>query len=89
MLVLGALPSIPFDSVPVPMISVILGTPLLLIGVAVTFNSVPWLPAAARPPPVGEAVQHAFATMVRLAERFEHLAKLRLLGMTGSVTSTG
>jgi hypothetical protein len=87
-LVLGALLSIPFViPVPVPMISVILGTPLLLIGVAVTLNSVPWLPARLLDHALsGDAVQHAFATMVRLAERFEHLVKPRLLGMTGSVT---
>lgn len=71
--------------VSLPMTSTALGLPMLLIGIAVTLNRVPWLPERLLShalPPV--KVQHLLARCSHWAERLEHLVRPRLLGLTGS-----
>ena len=84
LLIVAGLLAVPFlIPVPLPMISVILGTPILLIAVAVMLNRVPWLPERllnhALP---AESVRHVLGRVERHARRFEHLVRPRLLGLT-------
>lgn len=84
LLIVAGLLAVPFlFPVPVPMISVILGTPILLIAVAVMLNRAPWLPDRllnqAFP---AESVRHTLGHVERQARRFEHLVRPRLLGLT-------
>lgn len=71
--------------VSLPMMSTALGLPMLLIGIAITLNRVPWLPdrllAHALP---SATVQHVLGRCTRWAESLEHLFRPRLLGLTGS-----
>jgi hypothetical protein len=71
--------------VPLPMMSYVLGLPILLIGAAVTLNRVPWLPERLldRVLP-GESIDRILAFSIRTALRFEHLVKPRLLVLTES-----
>jgi hypothetical protein len=68
-----------------PMMSTALGLPMLLIGIAIMLNRVPWLPdrllSHALP---SETVQHVLARCTRWAERLEHLFRPRLLALTGA-----
>jgi hypothetical protein len=68
----------------VPGMSTVLGLPMLLIGFAVMVSRVPWLPARLlnRSLPA-ETVRSVLAKVRSWAERFEHLVKPRLLGLTG------
>ena len=70
----------------VPGMSTVLGLPMLLIGFAVMLSRVPWLPARllnrSLPAPT---VRSVLAKVRGWAERFEHLVRPRLLGLTGSV----
>ena len=70
----------------VPGMSTVLGLPMLLIGFAVMLSRVPWLPERllnrSLPAPT---VRGVLAKVRGWAERFEHLVRPRLLGLTGSV----
>ncbi|MGH8204511.1 MAG: exopolysaccharide biosynthesis protein [Steroidobacteraceae bacterium] len=70
----------------VPGMSTVLGLPMLLIGFAVMLSRVPWLPVRllnrSLPAPT---VRGVLAKVRGWAERFEHLVRPRLLGLTGSV----
>ena len=86
MLVFCAVLTAPFMlPVTLPFMSTALGLPMLLIGVAVTLNRVPWLPDRlldhALP---SETVQHILTRFAGWSERGEHLVRPRLLGMSGS-----
>ena len=70
--------------VTVPGMSTVLGLPMLLIGFAVMLSRVPWLPQRllnhCLPAPM---VRGVLARVRGWAERFEHLVRPRLLGLTG------
>ena len=69
----------------VPGMSTILGLPMLLIGFAVMVSRLPWLPERllnrSLPAPT---VRSVLGRVRGWSERFEHLVRPRLLGMTGS-----
>jgi hypothetical protein len=69
----------------VPGMSTVLGLPMLLIGFAVMVSRVPWLPVRmlnrSLPAPT---VRSVLGRVRGWAERFEHLVRPRVLGMTGS-----
>ena len=71
--------------VSLPFMSTALGAPMLLIAYAVTMNRVPWLPDRlldhALP---SETVQHVLERAIRTVDRFEHLVRPRLLGLTAT-----
>jgi hypothetical protein len=71
--------------VTLPFMSTALGLPMLLIGLAVFSNRVPWLPNRlldhALP---GDTVQHVLERATRAADRFEHLIRPRLLAVTAT-----
>lgn len=68
----------------VPGMSTVLGLPMLLIGFAVMVSRVPWLPARLLNRSLPAATARSVLAKVRSwAERFEHLVKPRLLGLTG------
>jgi hypothetical protein len=68
----------------VPGMSTVLGLPMLLIGFAVMVSRVPWLPERllnrSLPSPT---VRSVLGRVRGWAERFEHLVRPRLLGLTG------
>ncbi len=70
--------------VTVPMMSTVLGLPMLLIGYSVMVSRVPWLPERLlnRSLP-SETVRGTLKKVRGWAERFEHLIRPRLLGLTG------
>ncbi len=71
--------------VSLPMMSTALGLPMLLIGVAITLNRVPWLPerllSHALP---STTVQQVLGRCAHWAARLEHLFRPRLLALTAS-----
>jgi hypothetical protein len=70
--------------VTVPMMSTVLGMPMLLIGFAVMMSRVPWLPERFLNRSLPAATVRSVLQKVRgWAERFEHLVRPRLLGLTG------
>jgi len=86
LLVFCAILAMPFLlPVTLPFMSTALGLPMLLVGIAVVLNRVPWLPDRlldhALP---GETVQHVLERAVHAAERFEHLVRPRLLALTAT-----
>jgi hypothetical protein len=86
LLVFCAILGMPFMlPVTIPAMSVALGTPMLLIGVAVVLNRVPWLPdrvlGHALP---GETVRQVLERASRTATRFEHLVRPRWLALTST-----
>jgi hypothetical protein len=86
LLVFCAILAMPFLlPVTLPFMSTALGAPMLLIGVAVTLNRVPWLPDRlldhALP---GTTVQHVLERAAHAAGRFEHLVRPRLLALTAT-----
>jgi hypothetical protein len=86
LLVFCAILAMPFLlPVTIPFMSTALGLPMLLIGVAVVLNRVPWLPNRlldhALP---GATVQHVLERAAHAANRFEHLVRPRLLALTDS-----
>src|SRR5512143_1203967 len=86
LLVFCAILGMPFMlPVTIPTMSVALGTPMLLIGVAVIVNRVPWLPARlldhALP---GDTVRHVLERASRTTARFEHLVRPRGLWLTSA-----
>jgi len=86
LLVFCAILGMPFMlPVTIPAMSVALGTPMLLIGIAVVLNRVPWLPDRildhALP---GRTVRHVLERAARTASRFEHLVRPRWLALTST-----
>jgi len=86
LLVFCAILAMPFLlPVTLPFMSTALGLPMLLIGIAVVLNRVPWLPVRlldhALP---STTVQHILERAARAADRFEHLVRPRLLALTDS-----
>jgi len=86
LLVFCAILALPFLlPVTLPFMSTALGAPMLLIGIAVVLNRVPWLPdrlidhALPR-----ETVQHVLERAAHAAGRFEHLVRPRLLALTAT-----
>lgn len=71
-----------------PFTSTALGLPMLLVGIAVTLDRVPWLPDRlldhALP---GATVQRVLDRAARAADRFEHLVRPRVLGLTATPAS--
>jgi hypothetical protein len=64
--------------------STVLGLPMLLIGFAVMVSRVPWLPERLlNRSLLAETVRSVLARVRGWAERFEHLVRPRLLGLTG------
>jgi len=86
LLVFCAILAMPFLlPVTLPFMSTALGAPMLLIGVAVTLNRVPWLPDRLLDHALPSlTVQHVLERAIRTADRFEHLVRPRLLVLTGS-----
>ncbi len=73
--------------VTVPMMSTVLGLPMLFIGFAVMVSRVPWLPDHLLNRSLSAATVRNVLQKVRgWAERFEHLVRPRLLVMTGGRT---
>lgn len=69
----------------VPGMSTVLGLPMLLIGYAVMVSRVPWLPERLLNHSLPAVTVRNVLHKVRgWAERFEHLVRPRLLGLTGS-----
>jgi hypothetical protein len=69
--------------VTVPGMSTVLGVPMLLIGFAVMVSRVPWLPDGLLRRSLPAATVRGVLQKVRgWAERFEHLVRPRLLGLT-------
>lgn len=70
--------------VTVPGMSTVLGLPMLLIGFAVMVSRVPWLPRRLLNYSLPAATVKLVLGKVRgWSERFEHLVRPRLLGLTG------
>lgn len=70
--------------VTVPGMSTVLGLPMLLIGFAVMVSRVPWLPQRLLNYALPAATVRLVLGKVRgWSERFEHLVRPRLLGLTG------
>lgn len=86
LLVFCAILAMPFLlPVTLPLMSTALGAPMLLIGYAVTMNQVPWMPDRVLDHALpSETVQHVLQRAARAADRFEHLVRPRLLGLTGT-----
>jgi hypothetical protein len=86
LLVFCAILGMPFMlPVTIPFMSTALGTPMLLIGIAVVLNRLPWLPSRLldRSLPA-DTVRHVLERGAKSAERFEHLVKPRLLALTAT-----
>lgn len=86
LLVFSAILAMPFlIPVGLPFMSTVLGLPMLLIGIAVILGRLPWLPERllARTLP-SDKVRHVLERGQRIALRFEHLVRPRLLALTGS-----
>jgi hypothetical protein len=86
LLVFCAVLAMPFLlPVSLPFMSTALGAPMLLIGYAVTMNRVPWLPDRLLDHALPSlTVQHVLERAARVADRFEHLVRPRLLGLTST-----
>jgi len=86
LLVFCAILGMPFMlPVTIPTMSVALGTPMLLIGIAVILNRVPWLPARLLDHVLpGDTVRHVLERGSRTAARFEHLVRPRWLWLTST-----
>ncbi|MFO1407739.1 MAG: exopolysaccharide biosynthesis protein [Steroidobacteraceae bacterium] len=86
LLVFSAILAMPFlIPVSLPFMSTVLGLPMLLIGFAVILGRLPWLPERllARTLP-SESVRHVLGRGHRVALRFEHLVRPRMLLLTAS-----
>ncbi len=86
LLVFCAILAMPFLlPVSLPFMSTALGVPMLLIGYAVTMNRVPWLPDRVLDHSLPSAtVQHTLERAVKSFDRFEHLVRPRMLGLTAT-----
>jgi hypothetical protein len=73
--------------VTVPMMSTVFGIPMLLIGFAVMWSRVPWLPARLLDHRIQASTVRAVLQKLRgWALRFEHLVRPRLLGLSKGAT---
>ncbi len=73
--------------VTIPGMSTVFGLPMLLIGCAVMLSRVPWLPERLLNRSLPAATVRNVLQKVRgWAERFEHLVRPRLLGLSGGLT---
>ncbi len=71
--------------VSLPLMSTALGIPMLLVGTAVMLNRVVWLPDRVLDHAMPSlTVQHVLVKAAGWAEKFEHLVKPRMLGLSGS-----
>ena len=86
LLVFCAILAMPFLlPVTLPFMSTALGAPMLLIGVAVMLNRVPWLPDRLLDHVLpGATVQHVLERAAHAADRFEHMVRPRMLALTAS-----
>jgi hypothetical protein len=91
LLLLSALLTLPFLlPVSVPGVSTVFGTAIILIGIGVTLNRVPWLPRRIldRPLPTTQ-IKSVFGRGARLVARLEHLIRPRWLVLTRGATING
>ncbi|MGB7739999.1 MAG: exopolysaccharide biosynthesis protein [Steroidobacteraceae bacterium] len=86
LLVFCAILAMPFLlPVSLPFMSTALGAPMVFIGYAVTMNRVPWLPDRLLDHSLPSAtVQHVLERAVKVFDRFEHLVRPRMLGLTAT-----
>jgi len=86
LLVFSAILALPFlFPVSLPFMSTVLGVPMLLIGIAVILGRLPWLPERLLDHSLpSETLCTVLERGRRAALRFEHLARPRLLALTGS-----
>jgi hypothetical protein len=86
LLVFCAILSMPFMlPVTLPFMSTALGLPMLLIAFAVVMNRLPWLPDRLLDRALPSAtVQHVLERAAHAADRFEHLVRPRMLGLSAS-----
>lgn len=84
LLVFCAILAMPFLlPVTLPFMSTVLGLPMLLIGVAIALNRLPWLPDRLLDRPLSAAtLRQVLERASRAAARFEHLVRPRLLALT-------
>lgn len=84
LLVFCAILAMPFLlPVSLPFMSTALGAPMLLISLAVTMNRVPWLPDRLLDHALPSmTVQHVLERAAHASDRFEHLVRPRMLGLT-------
>jgi hypothetical protein len=91
LLLLCALLTLPFLlPVSVPGVSTVFGAAIVLIGIGVTINRVPWLPRRIldRPLPTAQ-ITSIFARGARIVARFEHLIRPRWPVLTRGATING
>jgi hypothetical protein len=91
LLLLCALLALPFLlPVSVPGVSTVFGAAIILIGIGVTLNRVPWLPRRIldRPLPTTQ-IKSVFGRGARLVARLEHLIRPRWLVLTRGATING
>jgi hypothetical protein len=91
LLLLCALLTLPFLlPVSVPGVSTVFGAAIILIGVGVTLNRVPWLPRRIldRPLPTAQ-IKSVFGRGARIVARFEHLIRPRWPVLTRGATVNG
>jgi hypothetical protein len=91
LLLLCALLTLPFLlPVSVPGVSTVFGAAIILIGVGVTLNRVPWLPRRIldRPLPTAQ-IKSVFGRGARIVGRFEHLIRPRWPVLTRGATVNG
>ena len=91
LLLLCALLTLPFLlPVSVPGVSTVFGIAIILIGLGVTLNRLPWLPRRIldRPLPTTQ-IKGVFGRGARLVARFEHLIRPRWLVLTRGATING
>ncbi|MBM4440514.1 MAG: exopolysaccharide biosynthesis protein [Candidatus Rokubacteria bacterium] len=91
LLLLCALLTLPFLlPVSVPGMSTVFGAAIILIGVGVTLNRVPWLPRRIRDRSLPTAqIKAVFERGARIVARFEHLIRPRWLVLTRGATING
>ena len=72
--------------VSIPGVSTVFGLAIILIGVGVTLNRVPWLPRRILDRPLSTApIKHAFDKGARFVARFERMVRPRWLFLTRAV----
>jgi hypothetical protein len=86
MLLACALLSLPFlIPVSIPGVSTVFGLAIILLGVSVTLNRVPWLPRKILDRPLPTApLQKAFQAQARMVARAERLIRPRLTALTAT-----
>jgi hypothetical protein len=86
LLLVCALLSLPFlIPVSIPGVSTVFGLAIILIGIGVTLNRVPWLPRRILDRPLATApLRQAFRAQARMVARFERFIRPRLTVLTAS-----